>query len=292
MSLASHPQNLDHSGAGAKDIDYEAFYQWLIKSRSERVSRDYVNYAKRFKHCLFKRDLSDLMKVTDGVRRMGMFSLSALSKYLGLYDEWKNLVKRYDLKWAGKSKSDIMIERLTKIEDAGEVYAWILEVCKVRPELTEFMDLMAVTGLRLIEGIHAYNLIIELSRDGKLEEYYNGEALEHYKFKETFIRRNKKVFISFVPGSLVKRITENEILKSRDSVQKKIAKKGLPSRFGDIREAHATFMINFLKQPEIDFLHGRVSASVFMSNYFNPALIADLKTRTFHGINAIEKKII
>ena len=55
-------------------------------------------------------------------------------------------------------------------------------------------------------------------------------------------------------------------------------------------EAHATFMTKFLKKEEIDFLHGRVTSGVFMQHYFNPALIADLKTRAFQGITEILEK--
>ena len=43
-------------------------------------------------------------------------------------------------------------------------------------------------------------------------------------------------------------------------------------------------MTKYLSQPEIDFLQGSVSGSVFMRNYFNPALIGDLKERVFKGI--------
>jgi len=44
----------------------------------------------------------------------------------------------------------------------------------------------------------------------------------------------------------------------------------------------------YLTQPEIDFLHGRTSASIFMQNYFNPALISDLKERVFKAIEEIK----
>jgi hypothetical protein len=47
-------------------------------------------------------------------------------------------------------------------------------------------------------------------------------------------------------------------------------------------------MTRFLSQSEIAFLQGRVSGSVFMRNYFNPALIGDLKERVFKGIADIE----
>jgi len=67
----------------------------------------------------------------------------------------------------------------------------------------------------------------------------------------------------------------------------KLKRQGFNLRFGDIRENYATFMTRWLNPPEIDFLQGRVSASVFMSNYFNPALIGDLRERIFQGIKEI-----
>jgi hypothetical protein len=62
-------------------------------------------------------------------------------------------------------------------------------------------------------------------------------------------------------------------------------------RFADVRETHATFMTKYLKDNEIDFLHGRVTSNVFMRNYFNPSLISDLKERTLHTIGEIQEKI-
>jgi intergrase/recombinase len=62
-------------------------------------------------------------------------------------------------------------------------------------------------------------------------------------------------------------------------------------RFGDLREYYATVMTKWLNQSEIDFLQGRISGSVFMRNYFNPALISDLKDRVFRGLAEIESRI-
>ena len=238
--------------------------------------------------------MSEVRDLKETLRPNVMKALSALAKYLGIYQECKRLIKSYGLKWGGKSADDIIIDRLTKVEDPGEVYEWIRQVKQARPDLTDFMDFIATTGLRFIEAVNSYNLIIELAREGKLyEEYYNvkNETLEHYKFKDIFIRRSKKAFISFVPGSFIKKISGNYPLKSNYSVQQLICKRGLKLRFGDVREVHGTFMTKHLKGPEIDFLHGRVSTNVFMSNYFNPKLIADLKTRIFQGIKEIQRKI-
>jgi len=156
------------------------------------------------------------------------------------------------------------------------------------------MDFIAITGLRLVEAIESYNLIIKLAKEGKLNEYYNEEkeALEHFRFKEIFLRKSKKAFISFVPKELIEKIALSSPLPdSRHAIQMRVKKKGLKLRFSDIREAHASFMTKYLKQPEIDFIHGRVTTNIFMANYFNPALICDLKERIFNAVKEIQNKI-
>ena len=50
-------------------------------------------------------------------------------------------------------------------------------------------------------------------------------------------------------------------------------------------------MTKYLKDNEIDFVHGRVTSNVFMRNYFNPSLISDLKERALQAIDEIQEKI-
>ena len=277
-----------------QNLDWEAFRDWLVKNgKTERWARYLVNYAKPFQECLATKDLSKLRDLPETQRPNAIKGLAALSKYLGIYEDFKLLLSNYGLKWAGKSSTDIIIDRLTKVDDSGEVFLWIRQVKAARPELSDLLNLMATTGMRYEEAIESYNLIIELSRKRKLADYYNAEkgTLEHFRFKDIFIRHNKKVFFSFVSKEMVKRVTKNQPLPSRDSVQKLVQNQGLKLRFSDVREAHGTCMTKYLQQPEIDFLHGRVSSNVFMKNYFNPALIADLKQRAFQGIAEIQGKI-
>jgi len=152
-----------------------------------------------------------------------------------------------------------------------------------------FLDFVLVSGLRYNESIRAYNLIIELAKEGKPSEYYNEEngVLEHFRFKQHFIRRTKKAFISFIPKQLIERISKSERL-DWCQIQNWIKRKDLRLKFSDVREFWATYMTKHLRQPEIDFLQGRVSASVFMRNYFNPALIGDLKKRIFQAIEDLK----
>jgi len=274
-------------------VDWEDFEQWLLKDHKPHTTVSMVSYAKQYQDCLEKMDLPKLRDLRDSFRPNVLKALSALAKFTGCYDQYRKAMRGFGLKWGGRNADDIVIDRLTKVKDPGEVYAWIREVKRVRPELTNFMDLMATTGLRLGEAYESYNLIIDLAGKRKLGDYYKKDQgiLEHYKFKDIFIRKSKKAFVSFVPEELIARIQEDRPLKSKFGIQKRVSSQKLKLRFGDIREAHASFMTKYLQQPEIDFIHGRVSSNVFMRNYFNPALIVDLKARALKGIQEIQEKV-
>jgi hypothetical protein len=288
----------------SKEIDWEGFKKYIDdKKYRGSYGTGLFNYAMQYKDCLFNGDLSRVRDLSDGMRPNILKALAALAKYSGCYDSFKRLVKDYDLGWGGRSADDIFIDRLTHVQNPDEIWTRIKTVKGVRPDLTELLDLMAITGMRFVEGITSYHLIGELAADEKLPVcivdkqykggYYNRDlsALEHFRFKSTFIRSSKKAFVSFVPAKIVEAISEGPEIATGDAVQKLVQKKGLQLRFGDIREAHATLMTKYLKPPEIDFLHGRVTASVFMQHYFNPALIGDLKYRVFQGIQEIQQKI-
>lgn len=269
----------------ASKIDWEKFRKFLDARFMSTTAKDRFNYAKRYSHSLTEKNLSELQTLSPDKRGHVLKSLSALAKFLGIYPDWKQLISDYDLKWVGRSRDEVIIDRLTKVTNPDEVFEWIRNVKKARPELSNFMDFIAITGLRFGEAVASYNLIGK----GKLLEYYNtsNQTLEHYKFKETFLRRTKKAFFSFVPETMIEQLAQNNIEISKKKIQKRIQKCGLQLRFGDIREAHGTFLTKYLKESEIDFLHGRVSTSVFMRNYFNPALISDLKRRTNRAITKI-----
>jgi len=145
---------------------------------------------------------------------------------------------------------------------------------------------MLISGLRFEEAIRSHNLIIELSENGKLNSYYENETLQHYKFKKQFVRRTKKAFLSFMPRRTIEKIRKSKKL-TKSMIYCKLKRQGFNLRFGDIREYQATFMTRWLNPAEIDFLQGRVSASVFTSNYLNPALIGDLRQRIFQGLKEI-----
>jgi len=79
--------------------------------------------------------------------------------------------------------------------------------------------------------------------------------------------------LSFVARELIERIGSNGSLVSRDIIVKRLQRLRMKLRFADVREFYASRSVTHLRQPEIDFLQGRMSATVFMRNYFNPAWI-------------------
>ena len=275
-----------------KAIDWSGFREWLLRDHKRYVAQYMVSYAQKFQSCLTSGDLSVLLELSPGKKRLVMSSLSALAKYLGVYENWRRLIHQYQLKWSGRSKDEIVIARLTKVQNPEEVFEWIKAVKKARPDYEAFMDFIAITGLRFVEAVTSYNLIRKLEKEGKLSEYYDSdkEVLEHYKFKDLFLRKAKKVFVSFVPREVIQRIIENGKL-GKSGIQTAVKRLGLPLRFGDVREVHNTIMSKYLSEAEINFIAGRISGSVFMTNYFNPKWITDLKQRVFKGISEIQNKI-
>ena len=276
-----------------KSLNWGAFGEWLRKNFSHNYAKDLLNYSRRFSHVLFSGEASELLRLSDGVRKMALASLSNLAKFLGLYEDWKRIVKAYGLKWSSGKAEDYLISRMAHTENNGEVLEWVEQVKINEPRLSVFMDFMVLSGLRLREAVNSYNLIIDLAKAGRLSEYYNeeNEALEHYRFKGLFMRRSKKVFVTFLPKWLVERISKQEKLTLYQISNWVRRDKRLKSRFPELREYYATVMTKWLNPAEIDFLQGRVSGSVFMRNYFNPALITDLRERVFKGLREIQSKL-
>jgi len=258
-----------------------------------RTRRERFNYARRFADVLLEGNYRRLFGLSDDKRGHVLKALSALAKYLGVYEDFKRNLKAYGISWSGKNGDRRVIARLTRIQDPDEIFEWIRQVKRRNKDFADCMDLMAISGLRFVEGVASYNLIIRLAEENALNKYYNEKTccLEHFRFENLFLRPSKKAFISFIPKDFVEKITSNQKTLHTAQIASRLKRQGFKLRFGDIREAHGTFMVKHLREPEINFIHGRVSTSVFMKYYFNPALIKDLKKRVFKGIKEIQKLI-
>ncbi len=254
-----------------------------MKRYEPRTARTRFLYARRYWPALSRRDLAEVSLLSPGKRGHVLKSLAAISKFLGIYEEFQGLIKSYGLKWSEGGGDTYILKRLTKRVDP--VFpSWVREVKRQIPEFAPFLDLLILTGLRFEEGIKAWNLIIELNQQKKLDEYYDSEnqVLKHFKFGEIFMRGRKKCFISFVPEELIREIINHGRI-TRDIIYCKLKRRKLRILFSEIREYYASMMTKYLREPEINLLQGRVSNSVFMQHYFNPIWISDLRARAIEG---------
>ena len=154
------------------------------------------------------------------------------------------------LKWSDGNGDDVVIGRLMRVRDPDEIVDWVSTIKQKVPSLSVFMDFVAFTGVRFVEAVNSYNLIISLDRSRSLSQYYNcdRELLEHYRFKDLFMRRSKKLFISFASQTLID-VVRNCTPLSENAIQKRIRKARVRLRFGDLREYWAIVMTRTLCQP-------------------------------------------
>ena len=226
-----------------KELDLESFKEYLRRNHCPKTIRDILYYVHKHGSCLVRSDFSELNRLTISNRRHCLAALSNLAKFQGRYEDFRRLVKDYGLKWENMKAEDLLISRINKFEKCGSVLTWRDTVKKEWPCFSSFMDFLVSTGLRMVEAVESYNLIIDLSNEGKLSEYYSAEKeiLEHFRFKEKFIRNNKKAFVSFVPRKLIEEVARSKRI-TIDSITNKIKRKGMRPRFNDIREYYATYM--------------------------------------------------
>ena len=130
--------------------------------------------------------------------------LIVLSKYLGRYEHFKHELNQYGIK---PSRRDAFSSFLRILNNSNEdVINWYNEALEsLRSNEQMFLRFAFTTGIRKNEAIQSFNLIIRLHNNGNIENYYNEElnTLEHFKFKDIFLRNTKNVYISFVPKPLI-----------------------------------------------------------------------------------------
>jgi intergrase/recombinase len=151
-----------------------------------------------------------------------------------------------------------------------------------------YLRFLVLSGLRVSEGISSFNLIIELSKNNELDEYYNEELeiLGHYKYKQ-FLRNSKNVYITVIPKDYVMTIAESRPVHYI-TIRKHLAKIGLESRFKELRQQYATFMVRHdLIREEVDLLQGRVPKSIFIRHYWTPNF-KELRDRTLKAVEQLE----
>ena len=220
-------------------------------------------------------------------------SLVAYAKYAGTYSEFKQRLKDYGIRW-GKTTDSIGSFLRMMNNNGSDVLKWYREALQIlRPNEQTLLKLVLVTGLRKSEAIQAFNLIIRLSKENRLKEYFNEElqTLEHFRFRDLFLRKTKNAFISFLPKSLIEEIV-NRSPVTYESIRKRLQRKHISIRLMELRNHFATFMVRHgLIREEVDLLQGRIPANVFIRHYWTPSL-RELRSRTLKAISFLERSYV
>jgi intergrase/recombinase len=249
------------------NIEWKNYEEWLYNHLAKSYAKDVIRYSKKYADVLIDNKTSKLFTLSKDKQRLVMSALSNLSKFLGMYQQWRESIRSNGLKW---SKADTF-ESFMRImnnnhSDLLEWHKKASEVLKDKEKL--YLRFMLLSGLRKNEGIQSFNLIITLSNERKLADYYNEDLsmLEHYKFKQ-FLRRTKNAYITFISKDLLMQITNSKLV-SYPAIRKSLERKGFKLRVKELRSFYASFMVrhNIISE-EADLLQGRVPKSVFVRHY-------------------------
>ena len=147
-----------------------------------------------------------------------------------------------------------------------------------------------ITGLRPSEAVESVKLIAD---SDTFRLYYNPErqALEHFRFKEQFLRRTKTAYISFVSLDNLQPIMNLGCTTLTWShIRLACWKVGVRMEMHLCRRIFASHLSACGIQSEvIDYLQGRVSSSVFSRHYLTPG--AGLKDRVLLAVAELSDKL-
>jgi len=225
-----------------------------------------------------------------------MKALASLSKFLGRYDDWLDMVKRHHLKWSKPNNAANVFKSIFDSEGHGKnldsMVRWISDVSATLP--TEYRNILmfnALTGLRPDEAQKAIHLVKTTEK-----EYFDRERglLKHYQFPKTFLRQTKNAYISVVSQDILE-MAKNTPNKEHyyPSLRKRIeATRGFGMNMYYCRKVFATFLRNKGIEPEIiDLLQGRISTSVFVNHYYRPDVNEMIISKVRPALNSLCKVI-
>jgi hypothetical protein len=274
VRIEHHPpkssENVDPS------INLAEYKVFLLSKFSRSYALQLFNNGVKHFDCL--ENPQGISAFPASVRGNILKAMVNLSKFLGCYEEYKVKLKNHGVKWINHDDSFTSFLRIVNNQHSnlGQWYKAVQNILRDNERLWLRFNLL--TGLRKQESINAFNLIIELSQNNRLSEYYNAELgiLEHFRYADLFLRQTKKVYISIVTEDLISEIA-NSSKVSYSAIRKRLTRNKQKLRFKELRSYYATFLRKHGILAElIDILQGRIPKSVFARHYLKVEDVKDL----------------
>jgi len=281
-------QNIEKGKELTTEIDLNDFRQWVSGKYSHTYTILVLCYVSRYHHLLYG-NLRELDSLSDGVKANTVKALIVLSKYLGKYKEFKERLSNYGVKITVQDSFGSFL-RILKASDS-DILQWFKNTKTIlRDNEQLLLKYTLLTGLRKEEAIMSFNMIIKLSKEKKISEYYdsNLNCLCHFKYPKLFLRRTKNTFISFVTPELLRQIANSEPL-TYHMINKKLFRRHIRTRINELRDYYATFMLSHgILEHEVNLTQGRVKTILFQ-HYWSPKL-SELRDRIFKATSELEQQ--
>jgi len=275
------------------DAIWENFGTWLLKTHKQRNAKEALRNAKKYAAILEKPSMaSQLLMLNKDLRRVAMSSLSNLSKYLGVYDQWKQTIRNYGLKWENTTSLETFLSILNSNLEETEI--WLRQVIKKLPsDYSTILVFDVLTGLRPSEAAMSCKLITDLSNMNKLDSYLDGDLmmLQHFRFPDLFLRKSKNAYISFITPELLQLVLRTKPSIKYSAIDTMIGRQGFNTRTKQLRKLYATRLRNDLPQELVDLLQGRISQTIFMKFYYKP-LLRDIQQKTIKALQPLQMELL
>ncbi len=261
-----NPQTLD-------DKFWQRYNQHLQNNYKHSTIQTHKCYSRKYSHILNDGNAQELLTLSNHKRLMIMSALASLSKFMGCYDSWESIKKRYHLKWSYNDGLSFF-NAITNGDTLDSMLKWVKDtISKLSESDANILVYCTVTGLRPTEACQSIELI-----HTDLDNYLNKDSmmLEHFKYTQQFIRKTKHAFVSIVDDSIID-LAQNTSQRTYNSTRMLLRKQGIEMHMAYCRKIFATYLRNNGIQVEmIDLLQGRVPKSVFLRHYYRPDLGASI----------------
>jgi hypothetical protein len=266
-----------------------------LKAQNKRNIRQILCYAQRFGSILETGDVSPLINLQSSgtVRRHAMESLTALSKYLGCYDQWQDIRKRYSLHWTSGDESIKSLQRFfDQSSSLDRMIETVKEMMRILPKSMALVIRHAIlTGLRPSEACESVRLL-KNSQPG-LQQYYNPERqiLQHYLYPEIFLRATKKAYISYITLDNLHPIANlSSKTPSWNAIRHACRSRNINMEMRLCRKIFASYLRQSGIQSEVvNLLQGRVDSDILTRHYLMPS--SSLKDQVLDAVKELQNMI-
>jgi hypothetical protein len=266
--MGDYPLMANLSSLMENDADYLGFEKYLQKERRAKTVGRSLSLARQYGHVLSTGNASELLTMTPRKQQHTMAALACLAKYHGCYNVWKEIKERYQLKWSKGDSLQAFENIINEKQNFPSMIAWVKDACSKLPKpYANVLLFDCLTGLRADEACKSIALLHQ-----DLDRYLNSKSmiLEHYRYKDKFLRRTKKAYISIISDSILTLARESEPC-SYDALHCALRRRSTATHIGYCRKIFGTYLRKKGIEAEIvDLLQGRISQGVFVRHYFRP----------------------